>query len=193
MRPYYKQLSRHLGRGPGAMTVPAKTALAPSLAAGTLFTREYLGPGSTNRTGTYCDVSPIARKTFQLPSGSFFITPRTVPRISSSRHPVSHIRSREGTPLDCPAAPSRRSSPWFPDVAQHLEVLISRLAFVACSDSLLADSAWPPPRRTASSSIDRSAQRISRQRGVNVLLLELLDGRPVRSPAWLGSSRRGGS
>jgi hypothetical protein len=30
---------------------------------------------------TYCDVSPIPRKHFQLPSGSFFNTISTVPRI----------------------------------------------------------------------------------------------------------------
>ena len=49
-------------------------------------------------------VPPIARKAFQLPSGSFFNTISTVPRIcfTSGTRRVD-VRSRVGTPLDCPA------------------------------------------------------------------------------------------
>ena len=42
---------------------------------------------SPNCAGPYCDVSPIPRKHFQLPSGSLFNTTSTVPRICFASPP----------------------------------------------------------------------------------------------------------
>jgi hypothetical protein len=52
------------------------------------------------------------------------------------------IRSREGASLDCPATLQKSEVFRFRNVAQHLEPAVGRLAFVARSDSLLADVRW---------------------------------------------------
>src|SRR5262249_31422327 len=104
-----------------------------------------------------------------------------------------HIRSREGTPLDCPATIQKRQVLGFRNVAQHLETFVSRLAFVARLDSLLADFCWRAYADTNSviGPIIRQRNRISRYRGGNVLLVDLLDGGQVRSATPVASSRRG--
>ena len=85
-------------------------------------------------------VIPAPRKPFQLPSGSFLCTPSTMPR-SCIGAPPGDVDKRDGerTPLDFPATIQKDHFLVFRDVAQHLELFVSRQAFVALSDSLLAD------------------------------------------------------
>ena len=76
-----------------------------------------------------------------------------------------------------------------------MQLLRSRLAFVARSDRLLADlrrRTYAETNRVIGPEI-RQRNRISRHRGGNVLLAELLDGGPVRIVASVASGRRGRS
>src|SRR5262249_33469403 len=87
-----------------------------------------------------------------------------------------NIRTTDVTPLNCPATIQKSQVLGFRSVAQDLETLASRPAFVARSDSLLAHLrrlAWAETNRVISPQI-RQRHRISRQRGGNVLLAELL-------------------
>src|SRR5262245_27188457 len=73
-------------------------------------------------------------------------------------------RSGELTPLDCPATIQKSQVLVFRDVAQHLELFVSRLAFIALSDSLLADFCrrdWPETHGVIGPQI-RQRNRISR-------------------------------
>jgi hypothetical protein len=89
---------------------------------------------------------------------------------------------RVGTPLDGPAAILNGQVLGFRNEAQHLETSVSRLPFVALSDSLLADfrPSWAHTNSVIGPLI-RQRNRISRQRGGNVVLAGLLDGGQVRS------------
>src|SRR5215203_2225560 len=103
------------------------------------------------------------------------------------------IRTSEVTPLDCPAVPDRQVFD-FRNERQHLD-WESRPAFVALSDSLLADFCrlpWDETNGVIGPQI-RQRNRISRQRRGDILLVKLLDGSPVRIAAPVASSRPGRS
>src|SRR5688572_1991020 len=99
------------------------------------------------------------------------------------------VRRRVSTPLDRPATIQKSEVLGFRDVAQHLEILVGGLAFVARSDGLLADV-----RRRADAETNgvigpkiRQRNRISRHGRVNVLLAQLRDRGEVRSAVWLAA------
>src|SRR5262249_7755465 len=97
-------------------------------------------------------------------------------------------------PLDSPAIIEKRQVPGFRNVAHHLDTLASRPAFVALPDSLVADFrrlTWAETNRVICPQA-RHRNRISRQRGGNVLLVEFLDGGSV-SLASLVPRRHGTS
>src|SRR4029453_3396129 len=88
------------------------------------------------------------------------------------------IRSSVGTPFDGPATIQKSEVLGFRDIAQHLESFVSGMAFVALSDSLLADlcrRAWAQTNGVIGPQI-RQRHRISRQRRGDVLLAGLFWG-----------------